>query len=78
MFKTDNKTIAKIRRLIGFADMERAFAKADMIHAMTVEAISEEIDRIEKEEVALRPLQTTQSCSCSLWPDRCQSLRRGR
>ena len=49
VFKTDNKTIAKIRRLIGFADMERAFAKADMIHAMTVEAISEEIDRIEKE-----------------------------
>ena len=35
VFKTDNKTIAKIRRLIGFADMERAFAKADMIHAMT-------------------------------------------
>lgn len=49
VFKTDNKTIAKIRRLIGFADMERAFAKADMIHAMTVEVISEEIDRIEKE-----------------------------
>ena len=49
VFKTDNKTIAKIRRLIGFADMERAFAKADMVHAMTVEAISEEIDRIEGE-----------------------------
>lgn len=49
VFRTDNKTIAKIRKLIGFADMERAFAKADMIHAMTVEAISEEIDRIEGE-----------------------------
>lgn len=47
VFREDNKSIAKIRRLIGFADMERAFAKADMIHAMTVEAISEEIDRIE-------------------------------
>lgn len=49
VFRVDNKTIAKIRRLIGFADMERAFAKADMIHAMTAEAISEEIDRIEGE-----------------------------
>lgn len=49
VFTQDNKSIAKIRRLIGFADMERAFAKADMIHAMTVEAISEEIDRIENE-----------------------------
>ena len=49
VFKTDNKTISKIRRLIGFADMERAFAKADMIHAMTAEAITEEIDRIEGE-----------------------------
>lgn len=56
VFKTDNKTIAKIRRLIGFADMERAFAKADMIHAMTVEAISEEIDRIEKEGGSVRTI----------------------
>ena len=56
VFKTDNQTIAKIRRLIGFADMERAFAKADMIHAMTVEAISEEMDRVERDGGSVKTL----------------------
>jgi len=47
MFKTDSKTIAKIRVLIGFAAIERSFAKADMIHAMTADAISDKMNEIE-------------------------------
>ena len=57
IFPQGNKTIAEIRNYIGFAQMERAFAKADMIHAMTVEAITDEMTRIEKEGGSLRSVK---------------------
>ena len=57
IFPQSNKTIAQIRTYIGFAQMERAFAKADMIHAMTVETITDEMTRIEKEGGSLRTVK---------------------
>ena len=54
IFPYKNKVISEIRSRIGFAAMERAFAKADMIHAMTTEAIVEERDRIEGEGGSLQ------------------------
>lgn len=48
MFPTDNRTLAQLRRAIGFGSIEGAFGRADFRHAALVEKMEEKVLELQK------------------------------
>lgn len=47
-FSTDDITIARLRRSLGFGSIEGAFGRADFRHSMLVEKMSEKVEELER------------------------------